>query len=113
MANKQGYVFEHRLIMAKLLNRPITKNEIVHHINGIITDNQPSNLKLFSSNGEHSHLPKQKIRKDKLPIEEKNRRRREASHKYYNEHKELCKKRTYASYKKRMAKLKSGYKGLL
>lgn len=52
-ANSTGYVREHRLVMEKVLGRYLLPAEVVHHLDGIKSNNAPENLELFESNASH------------------------------------------------------------
>ena len=51
--DKRNYIREHRLVMEKYIGRFLLPSEVIHHINGIKTDNRIENLKIVS-NEEHS-----------------------------------------------------------
>jgi len=55
MANKNRYIPVHRLIMSQIEGRNLDPEEIVHHRNGIKTDNRPENLELMTKS-EHMKL---------------------------------------------------------
>jgi len=53
MARKDGYVMEHRLLVAKALGRPLLRTEVVHHADHDNSNNSLDNLVLFASNRDH------------------------------------------------------------
>lgn len=53
MARSNGYVLEHRLVVAAVLGRVLLAMEVVHHENHDPMDNRQENLTLFSSNRDH------------------------------------------------------------
>src|SRR6516164_7232711 len=53
MARRDGYVMEHRLVMALRIGRTLLRTECVNHINRNPRDNRPENLELYPTNGDH------------------------------------------------------------
>ena len=57
MSNRQGYLLEHRKVMADHLGRMLTADEVVHHRNEIKDDNRPENLAVLLK-PDHDRIPK-------------------------------------------------------
>lgn len=53
MADGQGYVKEHRLVLAEKIGRLLRPEEDGHHRNEVRHDNDPENLELMASRAEH------------------------------------------------------------
>lgn len=51
--SNKGAVFEHILVMEKMLGHSIPEGAVVHHCNADRSDNRPYNLRLFPSHSEH------------------------------------------------------------
>lgn len=49
-------VHEHRIVAEKMLGRPLSKEETIHHIDGNKRNNSPSNLLILASQSEHAKL---------------------------------------------------------
>lgn len=75
-ADHNDYVRLHRVVMARTLGRPLLATEVVDHIDGDTSNNDPSNLRLFASNGEH--LRATRTGRKKLPASEREALRQEA-----------------------------------
>lgn len=48
-----GYRLAHRVIVEEVIGRKLSKEEIIHHIDGNKKDNRPKNLYVFTSHSEH------------------------------------------------------------
>lgn len=53
MARKDGYIMEHRLVMATWCGFLLTREEVVHHVDHNPLNNANDNLELWPTNKSH------------------------------------------------------------
>jgi hypothetical protein len=75
-ASSTGYVRVHRWVMEQHLGRPLAPGEVVDHRDDDTSNNDPSNLRAFPSNGEHLRVTR--TGRPQIPREEREALRREA-----------------------------------
>lgn len=55
LANKWGFVAQHRLVGADLVERPLRKGEVVHHRDNCRSNNDPTNLEVMTQAAHRAH----------------------------------------------------------
>lgn len=60
-SGKKETIMEHRLVMEQHIGRKLTRDETVHHINGIRDDNRIENLELWSSGHPYGQRVEDKV----------------------------------------------------
>jgi len=70
LADIRGYAYEHRLVAEQKLGRPLRRGEIVHHLNGIKSDNRPANIDVVPSHAHHHFRHRAPSNKCRRPDED-------------------------------------------
>jgi len=55
-ADKDGFVYEHRLVVERAIGKPLAPRHHVHHVDGDGLNNAPNNLVICESIGYHNSL---------------------------------------------------------
>ena len=69
LANKSGYVYEHRFVASFKYGLTAVINGIIHHIDHNKLNNSPENLMLLSNNSKHCVLHREKQMDRQYPDE--------------------------------------------
>src|SRR5437879_6383044 len=51
-----GWPLQHRVIVERVRGKPLPQKAVIHHINGITTDNRPANLVVCQNQAYHKLL---------------------------------------------------------
>ena len=70
LADVRGYAYEHRIVAAEKLGRPLRGKEIAHHIDGDKKNNSPENIEVMPSQAAHFFAHRPKDSKRRAPGEE-------------------------------------------
>ena len=54
--NSKGYIYEHILVVEKMLGRFLKSEEVVHHIDENKSNNIPNNLMVFATDADHTRF---------------------------------------------------------
>lgn len=78
MTTNMGQVREHRIIMAEHLGRPLKTDELIHHLNGVRSDNRIENLMLVSNKNHEVKTREKLLRQRILELEKELNKYKEA-----------------------------------
>lgn len=62
------YRYEHRVVMERVLGRPLRSGEVVHHKDGDRTNNAPKNLEVMRRHHHDSHETLRRWRDDRVAM---------------------------------------------
>lgn len=70
LARKGKYVYEHTLVAEEKIGRFLEKGEVVHHLDENKQNNDPGNLIVFKTTGDHTRFHRKKKENDQTGLQE-------------------------------------------